>query len=127
MGMTTWRPIESAPSGDWFLITDEKNTVIAQHGPISGWCHWQNGERVDFVPTHWLPLSAPPPVWTPTDEQGRLEMALEGALSAMKAASVYVLSRERIKQREGDEWWAAQIAKVEAALNPLSKGDADEG
>ena len=62
--MYDWRPIESAPAGDFLL-------VYFGGGPpeVARWLvdrnYWQDTGGLDFaygdlVPTHWMPLPEPP-------------------------------------------------------------------
>ncbi len=50
-------------------------------------------------------------------EGGRAVTAVDRAYCAMDGVTVFVTSRERIKQPEGDGWWAEEMAAARTVLD----------
>lgn len=59
-----WQPIEAAPeTGRSFLVhcTGRANTyVVYRRSPDTAFYHFGGGERLDEIPTHWMPLPDAP-------------------------------------------------------------------
>lgn len=62
-----WQPIETAPVGEWVLITGPACRTSARHmvarlliHPTREWESADDGYRVYMNPTGWMPLPAPP-------------------------------------------------------------------
>lgn len=59
-----WRPIETAPLGDWVLVwapgSNVRDACLTSLGGKPRWLEGP-GEWLRIEPTHWAPLPAPPP------------------------------------------------------------------
>lgn len=64
--MSEWKPIETAPEGDWIIAWDPENQTCAFALNIKGspaaseTRQWINEDLLPISPTHWMPLPAPP-------------------------------------------------------------------
>lgn len=57
--MSEWQPIETAPSNGAYVLIVGGRHAVATTAPADGeW--WRSNKLLKAVPTHWMPLPAPP-------------------------------------------------------------------
>jgi len=82
-----WMPIESAPKdGTYVLIADDSHVTVGKYHEDKGehlvaaeqpywepydWSYWDRWQTDDswFLPTHWMPLPAPPALAAPSSTE----------------------------------------------------------
>lgn len=72
-----WRPIESAPRDGTPILVGHAQRVIApvywltdQDAGVPGWYLWPPNVRLQWKPTHWMPLPTPPLASAPAAPEG---------------------------------------------------------
>lgn len=72
-GETGWRPIATAPSQEEVVVCCAGMLgwwCIAWRTALGEWCVHTGFDRVQYTPTHWMPLPPPPSTAAPDGETG---------------------------------------------------------